>query len=142
MMTDLIQNILRSIQKIAVVGYSADPEKTSHVIAKRLLTEGYDVFAVNPKGGNAFGHTVYKTLEDVPEEVDSVVFFRPGDQVAEFLPALLKRKNLKQVWLQLGIKNEDVKKAMGIKGVIFVQDKCMAVELGVRGGLSVIRKKK
>lgn len=137
---DSIQEILRNIKKIAVVGYSHNPEKTSHTIAHRLNEEGYDVCAVNPTQGTAFGKPVYKRLEDVPQDVDSVVFFRPGEEISNFLPALLQRKNLYHVWLQLGIKNEEVRAAMETKGVKFVQDKCMAVELGARGGLEAIRK--
>jgi uncharacterized protein len=139
-MGDKITEILKHIKKIAVVGFSHNPEKTSHKIANKLSSEGYDVSGVNPSGGEAFSKSVYKNIDDVPPDVDAFVFFRPGSEINQFLPALLKREHLKTVWLQLGIKNEDVKSAMETKGVDFIQDTCMAVELNTRGGLEAIRK--
>ena len=59
---------------IAIVGASSDPSKFGHKAVKAYLQQGYDVYPINPKGGEIAGCTVYTSLADIP-----VVIFSTSD---------------------------------------------------------------
>ena len=63
---------------IAIVGASSDPSKFGHKAVKAYLKQGYEVFPINPKGGEIAGCTVYATLADVPaERLDRITVYLP-----------------------------------------------------------------
>ncbi len=83
---------------VAVIGASHNPEKIGYQILKNILSFGYpgNVYPVNPKGGEILGRKVYRTVEDVPEDVDLAVIAVP----ARFVPDVLEscgRKGVKGV---------------------------------------------
>ncbi|WP_187330924.1 CoA-binding protein, partial [Lactiplantibacillus plantarum] len=44
-----IREILQKAKRIAVVGLSNNPEKTSYMVAKAMQDAGYEIIPVNPK---------------------------------------------------------------------------------------------
>lgn len=79
---------LDTAKVIAVVGFSENPEKTSHQIAQLLKDADYTVYGVNPKlgGQKIAGIEVFSGLSEVPEAIDIVDIFRRS----EFLPQVAK----------------------------------------------------
>jgi len=67
-------------RSIAVVGASTDPGKRGHQILRALGESGYAgrVHAVNPAGGQLMGHTLLRSLEELPEGVDLAVLCTPA----------------------------------------------------------------
>jgi len=65
---------------IVVVGASTDPGKRGHQILRALGESGYAgaVHAVNPAGGTLMGHTLLRSLEELPEGVDLAVLCTPA----------------------------------------------------------------
>lgn len=51
---------------VAILGASADRAKYGNKSVRAHLAQGYDVFPVNPKGGEIEGLTVYTRLADIP----------------------------------------------------------------------------
>ena len=51
---------------VAVLGASADRAKFGNKSVRAHLAQGYDVYPVNPKGGEIEGLTAYARLADVP----------------------------------------------------------------------------
>lgn len=127
---------LLTLQTIAIVGLSKDPEKESHTVARYLQTKGYRIIPVNPTAPEILGEKSYPSLLDIPDEVakeiDVVNVFRPSDQVGPFVDQAiqLKRKfgtKPRIVWMQLGIENEAAAaKARGV-GLQVVMNTCIAV---------------
>ncbi len=79
-------------KSIAVIGASHKPEAAGHIIFKNLienkekgLLKG-EVFGVNIKGGELFGYKLYKSINEVPREVEHAVIAIP----ARFVPAVMK----------------------------------------------------
>jgi len=72
---------------IAVIGASRKEYSAGHVIFKLLLENHRKgllkgkVFGVNIKGGSIFGEKLYKTIEEIPHEVDHAVIVIPADLV-------------------------------------------------------------
>jgi predicted CoA-binding protein len=74
---------------VAILGASADPAKYGFKSLKAHLAQGYDVYPVNPKGGQIEGLTVYQSLAEVP--VDRL------DRVSVYLPPVIGIKVLDEV---------------------------------------------
>ncbi|WP_226005932.1 CoA-binding protein [Natrinema salinisoli] len=115
-------------ETIAVVGCSSTPGKAAHDVPKYLLDHGYDVIPVNPFADEIFGREVYDSIGDVEEEIDVVCIFRPSDEVAEIVDAALERDDVKVIWTQQGIRDDEAAARAEDAGRDVVQDKCMKVQ--------------
>ena len=72
-------------KSVAIIGASSTPGKVGHVLANNLLKSGYDkpVFLINVKGGEILGKSAYKSIDDVPEDVELAVIAIPSEYVLE-----------------------------------------------------------
>ncbi len=76
---DQIREILEEAKTIAVVGLSANPERTSHEISKIMQESGYKIIPVNPTVDEVLGEKAYDSLTDIKEDIDIInVFRRPS----------------------------------------------------------------
>jgi uncharacterized protein len=123
---DEICRLLETSRTIAVVGISGDPDKTSRSIAEYLVKNNYRVAGVNPAAPSIPGIPVYKSLLDIPYQIDIVDVFRRSETIGELIPDVIKIKP-KCLWLQQGIKNDIAAEEAFKNGVSVVQDKCILV---------------
>lgn len=121
-----ICDLLKNAETIAVVGISADAGKISRRIADFLLSKNYRVAGVNPAAPIIPAITVYKSLSDIPFEIDIVNVFRKSESIPELIPDIIKVKP-KCLWLQEGISNDAAVSEAYEKGISIVQDKCILV---------------
>lgn len=118
-----------ALKHIAVVGFSTNPSKPSHTVPKYLMEQGYVVYPVNPRAeGDILGQKVYKSVAEIPGPVDIVCAFRPSEEIPQVLADMLQRPDVKVLWMQLGIKNEEAAQKAREHGLTVVQDRCMYVE--------------
>ena len=128
----LIYKILSEFKNIAVVGMSANPEKPANRVPKYLMGEGYRIFPVNPTKDEIMGLKSYKSLLEIPENIDVVNVFRRPAEALEVVKEAVERKkqkgDVKAVWLQEGIINDEAKKLAEENGLLFIQNRCMFKE--------------
>lgn len=134
-MDENIIRILNQTKSIAIVGLSPNPTKTSHKIAKYLLENGYKIIPIYPKEDEILGQKVYRSLEQVEEEIDMVNMFRKAQYAKDVFEQIQNKKNIKSLWLQLGIVNDSVKELAKQHNLDFVQDKCIMIEIENYKGL-------
>jgi len=124
---DEIKQILMQARTIAVVGLSDDPSKVSHSVSAAMQAKGYTIIPVNPKADTILGEKAYRSLADVPVQIDVVnVFRRP-----EFTPDIAREAvaaGAKTLWLQLGIANDEAAAIAGEAGLNVIMDRCIKVE--------------
>lgn len=60
-------------RRIAIAGVSRKGDTAANVIYKRMRTDGYEVFAVNPNGGEVEGDVAWKDIASIPGGVEAVV---------------------------------------------------------------------
>ena len=91
-------------RSIAVVGASANPTKRGHQILRALGESGYAgrVHAVNPTGGRLLGHTVYRSVEEMPEAADLAVICTPAATAPDLVRACGERGIAGAVVLAVG----------------------------------------
>jgi predicted CoA-binding protein len=125
---DEIREIFSEVKTIAVIGLSPDPAKDSHRVAKYLQSVGYKIIPVYPKEDEILGEKVYRSLEEIPGNVDMVDIFRKPAAVAPIVEACKKRADVKVVWLQAGIVNNEAAEAARKAGMKVVQSRCAMVD--------------
>jgi thioredoxin 1 len=131
-----IERILREMRVAAVVGLSRDPEKASHRVADYLQKHGYHIIPINPSVDEVLGQRAYKTLLDVPFElqktIDVIDIFRPAEFVSPIVDQAiqLRRQHRRPlvIWMQLGINNAQAAQKAQKAGLTVVVDKCMMKE--------------
>ncbi|WP_327391738.1 acetate--CoA ligase family protein [Streptomyces sp. NBC_01186] len=72
---------------VAVIGASNEPGKIGNSVMRNLVDGGFagDIHPVNPKADDILGRKAYKSVKDVPGEVDVAVFAIPAKFVAAAL---------------------------------------------------------
>ena len=128
---DLARSLLRSARTIAVVGYSAKPDRPSNSVSAYLRRHGYRIIPVNPqlRGAMVEGERSYDRLVDIPtaEQIDFVDVFRRG----EFLDGVVDdalASGMRALWFQLGLGNQDAARRAESMGIRVVWDRCTAIE--------------
>ncbi|MEM3699547.1 MAG: CoA-binding protein [Candidatus Bathyarchaeia archaeon] len=134
--SEALRKILSKYKTVAVVGLSKDPSKDSHRVAKYLKENSFSIIPINPTADEILGEKSYKTLLDMPEEVQKTLeivdIFRPSEEVLPIIEQaiqLRKRHGLPHVvWMQLGIMNEKAAEKARKAGLTVIMDKCMMRE--------------
>jgi predicted CoA-binding protein len=131
-----IKEILTKYRTVAVIGLSREPGKDSYRVSAYLKKHGFRIIPVNPFADEVLGEKSYKSLLEIPREIQKTVevvdVFRPAKDVLPIVEQATKLKKMFGkpcvVWMQLGIVNEQAAEAARKAGLIVVMDKCMMVE--------------
>lgn len=125
-----LAELIRSARRIAVVGLSRKSERPSHRVAAYLQRAGYTIVPVNPAGGVTLGEPVYPDLRSAAAAagpIDIVDIFRRSEHIPALLDPLLEVRP-KLVWMQMGIRNDEVARRLEAAGIAVVMDRCLAVD--------------
>jgi uncharacterized protein len=131
-----IKQILSKYKTVAVVGLSNHQTKPSFHVSAYLQQQGYRIIPVNPNVEVVLGEKSYKSLLDIPAEIQKTIeivnIFRKSQDVPPIVEQVVKLK--KQfgtplvVWMQLGIVNEEAAKSAQAAGLVVVMDRCLMVD--------------
>jgi uncharacterized protein len=130
-----LAELVRGARRIAVVGLSRKPERPSHGVAAYLQRAGYTIIPVHPVAGVTLGEPVHPDLRSAAATgpIDIVNIFRRSEHIPALLEALLEiRPSL--VWMQQGIRHEEVARQLEKAGIAVVMDRCLAVDHQFLGG--------
>ncbi len=124
-----VRAYLTDCKSIAVVGASNNPTKDSHRVTKYLIEHGYKVYPIYPKGEEFLpGCPYYRSLKDITDPVDMVVVFRKPQAVLAVANACIDRGDVKVLWTQIGIVNNEAAELAKANGINVVQNMCVMVE--------------
>ena len=123
-----IKEILESVKTIAVLGLSPDKTKASHRVAKYLQEVGYKIVPVYPKEETILGEKVYRSLLEIPFNVDMVDIFRKPNALDAIADACIERGDVKVFWAQKEIVNNVAAQKAKDAGMMAVQNMCTMVE--------------
>jgi predicted CoA-binding protein len=115
---------------VAILGASADRTKFGNKSVRAHLQRGYDVYPVNPKGGQIEGLHVYASLADVPvERLDRISVYLPPPVTLSALDDVAA-KGCRELWLNPGAENDQVlekARRLGLNPIAA----CSIVDLGI-----------
>ncbi len=94
------EEILRAMNRImkpdavAVIGASPEDGKIGNSVMKNLINGGYqgDIYPINPRAGEVLGLRAYRSVKEVPGDIDIAVFAIPAQLVASALAQCGEKK--------------------------------------------------
>lgn len=125
-----IRELLADTKTIAVVGIKMESYQPAFYVPQYMKSAGFEIIPVPvyyPDATEILGEKVYRKLTDVPQAVDLVNVFRRSNDVAKHAEDILAKKP-KAVWMQSGIRNDEVAETLAKAGIKVVQDLCLMVE--------------
>ncbi|HQA58154.1 MAG TPA: CoA-binding protein [Acetivibrio sp.] len=103
----MLEELMLEKKVWAVVGANQNPEKYGNIIYKKLKSNGYEVYAVNPLYDTIEGDPCYKDLSSlprVPDVINMVVSPKRAKPVIEEAAKL----GIKYIWFQPGTHDSEV----------------------------------
>jgi acetyl coenzyme A synthetase (ADP forming)-like protein len=87
-------NRIMKPKAVAVVGASNEAGKIGNSVMKNLINGGYQgkIYPINPKDAEVMGVKAFKSVKDVPDEIDVAVFAVPAKFVASALKECGEKK--------------------------------------------------
>lgn len=125
-----LDDILKSVKTIAMVGASADKTKFSYGVLRQLSEIGYDILPVNPnpRVTEIRGLKVYRSLEEIDKPVDMVDVFRPKEEFYGFAEQAIAI-GAKVLWGQIGVYDDAAATLAEEAGLKVVMNRCPKIEL-------------
>ncbi len=123
-----IKEIFEQTKTIALIGCSPDATKDSNKVAKYLIEHGFTVYPVYPKNDEILGQKVYRSLSDIPYQVDMVDIFRKPEVIASVVDEAIAKDGVKCIWTQVGLVNNTAAKKAEQYGIKVVQNHCTKIE--------------
>ncbi len=123
-----IKKIFENTKTIAIIGCSPKKEKASNMVASYLINVGFKVIPVYPKEDIILGEKVYRSLSDIPFDIDMVDIFRKPNVIASVVDEAIQKGNIKCIWTQLGLVNNVAAKKAEEYGIQVVQNHCTKIE--------------
>lgn len=124
-----IRDLLQRARRIAVVGLSADTTRPSYEVAEYLQSAGYTILPVNPKyaGQTILGEPVVAKVTDLDGPIDIVDLFRRAIDTPRPVDEAIAA-GAGAIWMQLGIRNEEVGQKAAAAGLFVVMNRCIEME--------------
>ncbi len=114
---------------VAIVGASADRSKYSNKSVRAHLKQGWEVYPVNPKGGEIEGLKVYASVENVPVKLDRVSLYLPPVVGVKALPSIAAVKP-DEFFVNPGAESDELVEEAGKLGLDPILA-CSIVDVGV-----------
>lgn len=127
-----VRVLLEATHRIAVLGIKTeDSGQPAYYVAEYAHHAGYEIIPVPvyyPDVREILGQPVYRTISEIPGDIEMVDVFRRPRDIPAHLDDILAKKP-KSVWFQLGIRHDIAAERLAKAGIDVVQDRCLMVEL-------------
>ncbi|BDG80168.1 MULTISPECIES: CoA-binding protein [Bacillus] len=121
-----IKEILDGSKRIAVVGLSDRPDRTSYMVSKAMQDAGYEIIPVNPTIEEALGVKAVSSLKEIDGPIDIVNVFRRSEQLPDVAKEFLET-DAPVFWAQQGLVNEEAYQMLKDDGRTVIMDLCIKV---------------
>lgn len=93
-------------RSVAVVGASREPGKVGYAVLKNIIESGYrgEIYPVNPKADKILGLNVYKSISEIPSDIDLAIIVVPVQTVLDVLEECGKKNVKNAVVITAGFK--------------------------------------
>lgn len=118
---------VREFRRIALVGASPNPDKYGNVILRNLLAKGFEVLPVNPRYDEIEGLKCYRSVRELPRDVDVVVFVVPPKVGLEVARGAVEA-GFKKLWFQPGAESDEIARLLDEEGVEYSFGRCIIAE--------------
>ena len=124
---DVIQRLLTTPARWAVVGLSTNTARPAYGVARYLMSLGHEVVPVHPRAETVHGAQGYAHLGDVPGGIDVVDLFVNSSRVGPLIDEAIEIEAA-AVWLQIGVSDPEAEERARAAGLDVVVDTCPKME--------------
>ena len=111
----------------AIVGLGNNPERAAFGVSKLLQDKGHKIVPVYPRAEMVHSEIGYKTLSEIPFQVDVVDCFVNSKLVGKIVDEAIEI-GAKAVWLQLDVIDHEAIARAESAGLLAIMDRCPAIE--------------
>ena len=127
-----IRALLERTRRVAVLGIKVrETGAPAYYVPEYAQRAGIEIVPVPvyyPEVTEILGQRVYRTVAEIPGDVDMVNVFRRARDIDAHVDDILAKRP-KSVWFQAGIVNDAAAERFARAGIDVVQDHCLMVEL-------------
>ena len=125
--SEQIRDLITQTKRIAVLGIKteAQADQPSVYVPLYMQRAGFEIIPVPvyyPDATVILGAQVYRSLSEIPGDIDMVDVFRRAPDINGHVDDILAKKP-KSVWFQSGIRNDDAAELIAKAGIKVVQDR-------------------
>jgi predicted CoA-binding protein len=124
--------IFDNYKNIAVYGMSEHPVKAAHSVPAYMNNHGFNIIPINPRAEVILGKPVYRSIANITEEIDILNVFRPSHELVKIVEEAIGRRkqrgDIKLIWVQEGLKNDDARLLAKENNIEYIQNVCMYKE--------------
>ena len=137
-------------QRLAIIGVSADSRSIGFgngiLVACRAMGFAGEILPVNPKGGTFAGQEIYRSVEDIPGDIDFAAIAVPAESVPDALEACRRKgaagaevvtAGFAELGTPEGIALEQRVKEVAARGIRVVGPNCFGIYCP-RSGLTLL----
>lgn len=111
-------------RKIAMAGASRNLKKFGGAIFKELKKKGFELYPVNPNTDVIQGVKCYKSVDELPEDVEHL-FIVTSKEDTDFVAQAAIKKGIKMIWIQQKSDTPEAVKAIEEAGIPLIHKKCI-----------------
>ena len=113
-----------------VIGASANRNKYGNKVLRCFVQNGRTAVPVNPNEAEIEGIPCAATINDLPDDVQSISMITPPAVTAKLVPLAIA-KGIKNIWMQPGAEHPDAVALCQAQGINVIADgSCLLVVLG------------
>lgn len=120
---NVIQKFLEP-RKFAIAGASRNLKKFGGSIFKELKDNGFELYPINPNADEIQGVKCYKSVEDLPSDVDHLFIVTPKYETEIVARAAIK-KGIQMIWIQQNSETPEAVKTIEEAGIPLIYKKCI-----------------
>ncbi|MGB9596451.1 MAG: CoA-binding protein [Candidatus Poribacteria bacterium] len=105
---------------VAVIGASNDRKKYGNKAVRAYILRGFKVYPVNPNEDTIEGLKTYKSILDIPDEIDRATLYVPPKVGMKIIDEIAK-KGVKELYFNPGTESDeliDKAKELGLKPIL------------------------
>jgi predicted CoA-binding protein len=110
--------------RIAIAGVSRNEKKFGNQILKELVKKNYDIIPINPNAEEIEGRKCYRSVDELPEGIKSILIATPKKQTDETLRKAIN-KGMANIWIQQMSETENTLKIAEENQKEIIFDKCV-----------------
>jgi predicted CoA-binding protein len=111
-------------KQLAIAGVSRNPKKFGRQVYEHLKKGDYKLYPVNPNIDSLNGEDCYRSILDLPEEVDRIYIVTPPGQTAESVKQSLD-KGIRNIWIQQRSDTSEALDLLKDQDVNLIHNKCI-----------------
>ena len=116
------------MKTVAVIGASSNRDKFGNKALRAFAQRGYTVIPINPHESEVEGHQAFKSVLEVPGEIDLATVYVPAPIGVRVMDDLAQ-KRIPEVWLNPGADDRTVVEKARSLGLKTVQH-CSIIAIG------------